>query len=87
MSSSPRNKEMPDGFDEDKKTYLNKVHLSSQSEIKEEIKDTIKISPSLFIGENKRKFRDNYKIGHIIGSGMHFRRLVWRSTQMPAHQN
>ena len=31
----------------------------------------VKINSQTFIQENKEKFRDNYKIGHVVGSGTH----------------
>jgi hypothetical protein len=64
-----------------------KMSTPNLMECKEEKKDSIKISASLFKGENKAKFRENYKIGHVIGTGNHSCRLFWRSPQMPAHQD
>ena len=31
----------------------------------------VKICSQTFIQENKERFRDNYKIGHVVGSGTH----------------
>ena len=42
---------------------------SSLGSIKFPKLNQIKISSQIFIQENKEKFRDNYKIGHVVGSG------------------